>query len=68
MPVKVAALYKKYTIELEAEGEMAQLTSLIYQLQNSPQLLKVEKMQMSAKSGSSGILKSRLVISKIKVL
>ena len=45
--------YKEYFIELEAEGNITNLSKFIYELQNSKQILKVRHLRLNAK-GTSG--------------
>ena len=57
-------LYTKYKIDVEAETEMSYLMDFIYQLEKSPQLVKVDKISLSPQKKNSPVLKAFLVISK----
>lgn len=56
--------YSEYRIEIEAESEMNQLITFIYNLQNSESLLRVVKFRISPKADKADILKAHLAITK----
>ena len=60
--------YKEYSIEIEAEGEMAALMSFLYQINTSIQLLRVEKLRLNSSEDESTDLKSSMLITKVLVL
>jgi len=60
--------YKEYSVEIEAEGEIADLTTFLHQINISPQLLRVEKLRLNAKESENKILKSSMLITKVLVL
>ena len=60
--------YKEYSIEIEAEGEIASLTTFLHQLNTSSQLLRVEKLRLSSRKKGSKMLKASMLITKILVL
>jgi Tfp pilus assembly protein PilO len=64
-PPKQLDYYKKYTIEVESEGDMATLTKFIYEIQNSSQLLSIEKVSLTMKSGVGSALKTYMLVTKI---
>jgi len=55
-------------IELDCEGNMRQLADFIYQMQQSPETLKVEQMRLSLQSEKTSILRSTLLLSKLLIL
>lgn len=59
-----SSLYTKYKIDIEVETEMPYLMDFIYQLEKSPQLIKVDKISLSPQKKNSPVLKAFLVISK----
>lgn len=67
-PSKKIQFYKKYLIELDAEGNINQLSKFIYDIQNSSQLLKVDKFSLGTKGAGTNLLKCRLLVSKILIL
>lgn len=60
--------YKEYTVEIEAEGYMESLTSFIYQLNTSSQLLRVETLRLNLTKGDSNILSASMLITKVLML
>lgn len=57
--------YKEYHVELEAEGNISSLTKFIYELQNSKQILKVKRLQLTPKAEAGDVLKGDMVVTKI---
>jgi len=56
---------KADVVEMKAEASINSVISFIYALQNSPDFLRIEKMRLSGKKGSSGVLKADLQIGRI---
>jgi len=65
--VKSDKVSKSYVVELGAESLLNQLIEFIYQLQNSPQLLMIERIEMSPKEDNSPLLRSFVVIKRVVV-
>ncbi|MFH1282904.1 MAG: type 4a pilus biogenesis protein PilO [bacterium] len=61
-PPKEMEFYKIYSVEIEGEGYLEQLVRFIYNLEQSKQLLKAEKLNISVKSSSSSTLKFSLLV------
>ncbi|MDD5450257.1 MAG: type 4a pilus biogenesis protein PilO [Candidatus Omnitrophica bacterium] len=57
--------YRKFTIELNAEGKIDQFLKFIYEIEGSKRLFKVERFILSLKGGQSDLLKGTLSIRKI---
>lgn len=55
---------KKYLINLNCEAQMEQLVSFMYNIENSKELLTIERFQISPKSKGSSIARCNMVISK----
>lgn len=66
-PVKDEHFCKRYTVELEVEGDANQISRFLYEIQTSDQLLKVDKFQISTKGGATDLLKCRISASKILI-
>lgn len=66
-PVKSDKVTKVYSVELNAEGELNSLLELVYELEHSEQLLKIERVDMSPKEEKSAILRTSLVVSRVVV-
>ncbi|MFH1867812.1 MAG: type 4a pilus biogenesis protein PilO [Candidatus Omnitrophota bacterium] len=65
-PSKDKDYYKRFTVDIETESDMRSLMMFIYKVRNSPQLLKIDKLQLNTKSGEDGlVIKASMVISKI---
>lgn len=62
---KTVDFYKRYEVELEVEGEMEPVISFFYQLSNSPQLLRTERMNLNPKEKDSSIVKSKINVTKV---
>ena len=60
--------YKEYSVEIEAEGEIADLTTFLHRINMSAQLLRVEKLRLNAKESENKMLKSSMLITKVLVL
>ena len=64
---KGSAGSKKYLINLNCEAQMEQLVDFIYNVENSNELLTIEKYQISPKSKASSVVKCSIYISKISI-
>lgn len=62
--VKDAGALKKYLINLNCEAQMEQLTSFMYNIENSKELLTIEKCQISPKAKGSSVARCSMTISK----
>jgi Tfp pilus assembly protein PilO len=56
---------KKYLINLNCEAQMEQLSDFMYNIENSNELLTIEKYQISPKSKESSVVKCSMSIAKI---
>ncbi len=63
-PIQDEGFYRKYTVQVEVEGEMRTIGKFLYSLQNSPQLLKVERLQINARTATE-MLRTNLLISRV---
>ena len=68
-PLKVKSIdfYKKFSVELEAEGLLDNLTKFIHTLQSQPHLLKVERIRLERRSMRTEKLKGFLLITRIRI-
>ncbi len=67
LPIKKVDFYKKYVVELEAEGDIKQVSKFIYDIQNSPQLLKIDKFSLRTKGAGTNLLKCNILVSKVLI-
>lgn len=58
---------KRYLVNLSCEGQMEQIMDFMYNLENSNELLAVEKYQLNPKSKESSIAQCSMTISKIVI-
>jgi Tfp pilus assembly protein PilO len=56
---------KKYVVSITCEGQMENLFSFMYNIESSPQLLRIERCEIIPKSKESSIASCSLMISKI---
>jgi len=60
--------YRKFQVRLELESNILSLSRFLYEIKKSQQLLGVTKLSISAKSGSTDLLRCSLDLIKIFVL
>jgi len=63
-PVKEEGFYKRYVVEVESEGDISRFSKFIFEIQNSPHILKIEKLSIGMKRGGSDQLRATMLISK----
>ncbi|MDD5466096.1 MAG: GspMb/PilO family protein [Candidatus Omnitrophica bacterium] len=66
--MKETGASKKYLINLNCEAQMEQLIRFMYNIENSKELLTIEKCQISPKAKESSVAICSMVISKIITL
>jgi len=67
-PSKDKGYYKRFVVEIETESAMQSLMKFIYDVKNSPQLLKVSRLNLNTKSSQEGtLIRSSMVISKVVI-
>lgn len=67
--IKEMDFHKRLAVDIEIEANMDEITEFIYNLQNRPYLLKIERLRIKSKSRrkSSSKLKGYLLVSKILI-
>ena len=65
---KVTGFQKEYKIEIEAEGKIEIVVQFLYQLNNSSQLLRAEKIRFTLKEENTSVFKVSMLISKILII
>jgi Tfp pilus assembly protein PilO len=60
-----AASMKKYVVSITCEGQMESVFGFMYNIESSPQLLRIERCEIVPKSKESSIASCSLMISKI---
>ena len=67
-PVADKDYYKRYMVEIETESDMNSLMKFIYDIKESSQLLKIERLNINTKSSQQGvIIRASMVISKVAI-
>lgn len=64
---KLFGNYNKFTFRVATESKLTELTKFIYDLQSSDQLLKVDRMVLTAKENEPAVIKAILNIVKVSV-
>lgn len=59
------AANRKYTVDLNCEAQMEQITNFMYEIENSPILLVVESFSISPKSKETSIAKCNMRIANV---
>jgi Tfp pilus assembly protein PilO len=65
LPVTNAGFYKRYAIQLEVIGDTISICNLLYSLENPSSLLKVKRLQLTAKGDNS--IRASMQINKVLV-
>lgn len=65
--VRAVDFYKKFSLELEAEGLLDDLTKFMHILQSQPHLLKIERLRLEKRSMRVNTLKAFMLISRIRI-
>ena len=69
-PIKEIDFYKRLAIDIEVEAKMSEITEFIYNLQNEPYLLKIERLRIktgSRRHKTLSNLKGYLLVTKILI-
>lgn len=67
LPTKKFNLYREFYANLELEGEMAQISGFMRMVQDSPDMLAIDKLSLNPKQSGSSFLRCSVVISKIAI-
>ena len=66
-PMKNYDFYSEFIIELRFDAEIEEAAKFIYEIQQSKELLKIEKLQLNIKSADSPLLEGYLQVRKISI-
>lgn len=58
---------KRYIVNLETEGGLKEMTQFMYDLQYSPQMLRIERVEIAPKEAKSEMLRSSLTVARVVV-
>lgn len=67
MESKSEDLSKKYSVNLNCEGQMEQIIKFMYNIENSKSLLAIERYQITPKSKESSVARCSMTVSKIVI-
>lgn len=65
-PVEKSEFYKKYSVKIEAEAKISNLTDFIYQLENSPRLLRVSDFRLTPQKKATD-LKINMTVTEVLI-
>ncbi|MBU0549041.1 MAG: hypothetical protein KJ838_01805 [Candidatus Omnitrophica bacterium] len=65
--IKEEPVFRKYYVNLSCEAQMEQIANFIYGIENSDNLLSVEKYSITQKSEDSSIARCNLIISRTAI-
>jgi hypothetical protein len=66
--IERSGLYKKYAIKVDAEATAVHLTDFMYQVERSPQLLRISEFSLSPRRGDPSTLNIYMLITKINLV
>jgi len=66
-PTKDLSFYKKYTLELTCETTIEKCIDFVYNLQKSPQSIRVEMLNLTSPGKDKPLLNVRMAISTIQI-
>ena len=67
-PAKQKEHYRQFEVEIETESDMSSLMRFIYDIKNSPQLIKIDKLNLNTRGGQQAvIIRAAMLISKISL-
>ena len=66
-PTKDLIIYKKYALELTCETTIEKCIDFVYNLQKSPQLIRVEMLNLASSGKDKPLLNARMTISAIQI-
>lgn len=65
--IKTMDFYKNFSVVLIIDGQLKDVTRFLYSLQNLPQLIRVDKLQLEKESAYQPELKASLQVSKVLI-
>ncbi|MDD5128489.1 MAG: type 4a pilus biogenesis protein PilO [Candidatus Omnitrophica bacterium] len=65
-PVDKSEFYKKYSVKVEAEAKINNLSDFIYQLENSPKLLRVSDFRLTPQKKET-VLKVSMTVTEVLI-
>jgi Tfp pilus assembly protein PilO len=65
-PVEKAEFYKKFSAKIEAEAKISNLADFIYQLENSPRLLRISDFRLTPQKKET-VLKINMTVTEVLI-
>ena len=65
LPQKKKGTFKEQGVEMSAEGSAPQFAQFVYSLLESSNALKIERLELSSKSGQDQVLRAILIITTL---
>ena len=65
LPQKKKGLFQEQGLEVSAEGNAPQFAQFVYSLLESPNSLKIEKLELNSKAGQSQLLRALVVVTTL---
>lgn len=65
-PVDKSEFYKKFSVKIEVEAKISNLTDFIYQLENSPRLLRVSDFRLTPQKKET-VLKINMTVTEVLI-
>ena len=66
-PMRTYDFYSEFIIEIKFEAELREAAKFIYEIQQSKEILKIEKLQLNIKSSDSPLLEGHLRVHKVSL-
>jgi Tfp pilus assembly protein PilO len=68
LPIEDKGSYKRFAVSMEIEGSVEHTLQFVHLIENSPRLLRVERLHLTADGKKRGQLSSRLLVSRPAVV
>jgi len=65
LPLRQKEFFQEQNLEVSAEGTAPQFAQFIYGLLDSPNALKIERLELSSKAGDDQLLRALIIVSAV---
>jgi Tfp pilus assembly protein PilO len=67
-PARQKEYFRQFEVEIETESDMSSLMRFIYDIKNSPQLIKIDKLNLNTRGGQQAVvIRASMLVSKISI-
>jgi Tfp pilus assembly protein PilO len=67
-PARQKEYYRQFEVEIETESDMSSLMKFIYDIKNSPHLIKIDKLNLNTRGGQQAVtIRATMLVSKISL-